>query len=45
VINVLNRPNVLYARPEGSFEGGVRTRVSYGPQFPIIPTFGIEWRF
>jgi hypothetical protein len=45
VINVLNRPNVLYAQPEVSADGALRTRVSYGPQFPIIPTFGIEWRF
>lgn len=45
VVNLLNRPNVLYARPEEDESGVVGVRVSYGPQFPAIPTLGVEWRF
>lgn len=45
VVNLFNRPNVLYALPEENLRGELGTRVSYGPQFPVIPTFGVEWRF
>jgi TonB-dependent Receptor Plug Domain/Carboxypeptidase regulatory-like domain/TonB dependent receptor len=46
VVNVLNRPNVLFALPQEDFETGeVGTRLTYGPQFPVLPTLGIEWRF
>ena len=46
VVNALNRPNVLYAIPERNVDtGGMGTRIRYGPQFPVLPTLGIEWRF
>lgn len=46
VVNILNRPNVLFAVPEQSFETAeLGTRIDYGPQFPVLPTLGIEWRF
>lgn len=50
VVNALNRPNVLYAIPERNHdtdEWGTAwgTRIGYGPQFPILPTLGVEWRF
>jgi TonB dependent receptor/Carboxypeptidase regulatory-like domain/TonB-dependent Receptor Plug Domain len=46
VANLFNRPNVLFAIPERNFETGeLATRITYGPQFPVLPTLGIEWRF
>jgi hypothetical protein len=42
VINALGRRNVLYAVP-GYHEG--RPAIEYGPQLPMIPTFGVEWTF
>lgn len=46
VVNLLNRPNVLFARPEEDYSTGeLGTRIAYGPQLPVIPTLGIEWRF
>lgn len=46
VVNLLNRPNVLYAWPERNYYvEGLGMRVTYGPQFPVLPTLGIEWRF
>ncbi|HWK89279.1 MAG TPA: TonB-dependent receptor [Longimicrobium sp.] len=46
VVNLLNRKNVLYALPDRDYRTGeAGSRVSYGPQFPIIPTLGVEWRF
>lgn len=41
IINVLNTPNVLFGYPE-TFG---RTRLEFAPQLPILPTFGLEWRF
>lgn len=43
VLNVLNTPNVLFAHPEGGYGG--QTRLTYAPQFPILPTLGVEWKF
>jgi hypothetical protein len=37
ILNVLNTRNVLIADPL-SYSGGT-------PQFPILPTFGVEWKF
>lgn len=46
VVNVFNRPNVLFAIPETNHDTGeLGTRVTYGPQFPVLPTLGVEWRF
>jgi hypothetical protein len=46
VVNVLNRPNVLFAVADEHFETTeLGTRLTYGPQFPVLPTLGIEWRF
>jgi len=41
ILNVLNTKNVLLADPET----GGRPQVNYWPQLPILPTFGVEWRF
>jgi hypothetical protein len=41
VINVLNNKNALVA----DVQAYNRTTIGYLPQFPIIPTFGVEWRF
>lgn len=40
VVNVLNTRNVMFAEPHGTFP-----TVSYWPQLPILPTFGVEWKF
>jgi len=46
VVNILNRPNVLFAVPQrNSDTAELGTRIEYGPQFPVLPTLGIEWRF
>ena len=46
VANILNRPNVLFAQPERNYETSeLGARIFYGPQFPVLPTLGIEWRF
>lgn len=46
VVNLLNRPNVLFAAPQRNYDTGeLGTEITYGPQFPAIPTLGIEWRF
>ncbi|MEW5931210.1 MAG: TonB-dependent receptor [Gemmatimonadota bacterium] len=46
VLNVLNTRNVLFAMPdEFDGDGGPGMRVSYAPQLPVFPTFGLEWRF
>ena len=46
VVNLLNRPNVLYAVPKHELNmNRVGTHISYAPQFPVLPTLGIEWRF
>ncbi|HLM67258.1 MAG TPA: TonB-dependent receptor, partial [Longimicrobium sp.] len=46
VVNVLNRPNVLFAVAERNYDTReLGTRLTYGPQFPVLPTLGIEWRF
>lgn len=41
ILNVLNNKNALIAeaRPYG------RPRFNYWPQLPVLPTFGVEWRF
>jgi hypothetical protein len=41
IINILNTPNALIAEPVT----GPRLQLNYWPQLPILPTFGIEWRF
>lgn len=41
ILNVLNTSNVLFAIPEGYD----RVTLEYPPQIPILPTFGIEWKF
>ncbi len=46
VLNVLNTRNVLFAIPDGFDEGTDRgMMLSYAPQLPVFPTFGLEWRF
>ncbi|HEU0078098.1 MAG TPA: TonB-dependent receptor [Longimicrobiaceae bacterium] len=46
VLNVLNTRNVLFAVPDGYDQGGDRgMKLSYAPQLPVFPTFGLEWRF
>jgi hypothetical protein len=42
LINALAARNVLFAVP-GWEEGG--PVLEYGPQLPMIPTFGVEWTF
>lgn len=42
IINALATRNVLYAYPGWSEHGPV---LEYGPQLPMIPTFGLEWTF
>lgn len=41
ILNVLNTKNALISEPE-MFD---TPRLTYLPQFPILPTFGIEWTF
>lgn len=41
ILNVLNTRNALVAETQAYGE----PRLTYMPQFPILPTFGIEWRF
>lgn len=41
VINVLNNKNALIAEAET----GGQPRFNYWPQLPVLPTFGVEWRF
>lgn len=40
ILNVLNTRNALIAEPSPN-EG----KLKYLPQLPVLPTFGIEWRF
>ncbi len=42
VLNVLNTRNVLTAEAGPS---GTDAHLEYSPQLPILPTFGVEWRF
>ncbi len=42
VINALGARNVLYATPEWGENG---PQLEYGPQLPVIPSFGFEWTF
>ncbi len=42
VLNILNAKNVVTADPEA---GGTTPRLNFLPQLPVLPTFGIEWRF
>jgi hypothetical protein len=44
ILNVLNSPNVLAANPNAYYSGR-NVVLEYVPQFPIFPTFGVEWRF
>jgi hypothetical protein len=44
ILNVLNSPNVLAANPNAHYDGR-NVVLEYAPQFPIFPTFGVEWRF
>ena len=41
VVNVLNSKNALIAEPKPLRP----TRITYWPQLPVLPTFGVEWRF
>lgn len=43
VFNVLNTRNVLFA--EASPAGVRGPQLKFAPQLPILPTFGVEWRF
>jgi len=43
VLNVTGARNVLWAT--GSTRGGGRAALEYGPQAPVLPTVGFEWRF
>lgn len=45
VINVLNTRNVLFADPNAVDYGSGLPVMEYLPQLPILPTFGVEWRF
>jgi hypothetical protein len=44
ILNVLNSRNVLFAEPNPYGVLG-RPVLEYVPQLPILPTFGVEWRF
>ncbi|MGD2071569.1 MAG: TonB-dependent receptor, partial [Gemmatimonadota bacterium] len=41
VMNVLNRKNVLW----GEYAGGRTVKLEYGPQLPVLPSFGLRFRF
>ena len=43
IVNVLNTPNVLAGIPDVYGDAG--PQVTYAPQLPILPTFGLEWKF
>jgi hypothetical protein len=43
ILNVLNRPNALFAQAQETYSQG--TRLVYAPQLPIFPTLGVEWKF
>ncbi|CAN5730318.1 TonB-dependent receptor [soil metagenome] len=43
ILNVLNRPNALFAEAQETYSQG--TRLVYAPQLPIFPTLGVEWKF
>jgi hypothetical protein len=48
ITNLFNTRNVLAARPQDRFfrpTGEVGSELDYLPMIPILPTFGIEWRF
>jgi TonB dependent receptor-like, beta-barrel/Carboxypeptidase regulatory-like domain len=42
IVNVLNTKNALVAEPQPNLG---RPLINYWPQLPLIPTFGLEWRF
>jgi hypothetical protein len=42
VLNVFNARNVLAAEPA---YGAAGSELQYQPQLPILPSFGVEWRF
>jgi Carboxypeptidase regulatory-like domain/TonB dependent receptor/TonB-dependent Receptor Plug Domain len=42
VLNVLGSRNVVWASPLAE---GPDARLRYGPQLPVLPTVGVEWRF
>lgn len=42
ILNVLNTHNVLTAEATPYGRGGV---LSFSPELPFLPTFGVEWRF
>ncbi|MFL5384786.1 MAG: TonB-dependent receptor domain-containing protein [Longimicrobiaceae bacterium] len=43
VLNVTGARNVLWA--SGSTRPGGRAALEYGPQAPVLPTVGFEWKF
>src|SRR5690606_38030161 len=43
VLNVLNTRNVLLAEPQPYGDRG--PELSYWPQLPFFPTFGVQWSF
>lgn len=45
VLNVLNTRNVLTAEPTPYGTLVAPTELKYPPQLPILPSFGLEWRF
>lgn len=48
ITNLFNTRNVLAARPQDRFfrpTGEVGSELDYLPMIPILPTFGVEWRF
>jgi hypothetical protein len=44
VLNLIGRTNALYADPKPGF-GGEQVIVERGPQLPVVPSFGLRWRF
>jgi hypothetical protein len=42
IVNVLNNKNALVAEPKPNQSNPL---INYWPQLPLIPTFGLEWRF
>ena len=43
ILNVLGTENVTSGQPRYGFDG--QAQIEYIPALPLLPTFGIEWKF